>query len=360
MIRLKNILFEQDDSTKVPKVLFIGDRQTLASNSYASQLLKSKIIDGKLIGRINVTPRIIYDYVRNNVSDLYTIVTIMFNLDQVNNMRDVRYINDAFSLANRKGATVIAIITSSKKQKDKEQIDLDSLLKNITADIKIPINIQTGKITKLFSNDIQNLISKRWVDGVNSFLKTTLVAPEPEDVNKKIDKADSEKTTNIDTDDTVTDKTKLKAVAPAISFTPKVSKTNTNNGKLTPSQLKSVGKGHELDPAAADAFLAMKQASYADGLTDTDWKLTDSYRTYDQQNAGFDWELYKTTGKKKKKGTGGRIAMAFPGTSNHGLGKAIDLQGKAQDWVRKNGEQYGWSWDEGQSVGEPWHFRYKL
>lgn len=144
------------------------------------------------------------------------------------------------------------------------------------------------------------------------------------------------------------------------TFKPEPSVATGENGRLTGSQLKSVGGGHKLNPSAADAYLAMKQASFADGLKDSDWDLSDSYRTYEQQDAGFDWDLYNKTGDKAKKGTNGRIAMAYPGTSNHGLGKAIDLFGKAQEWVRKNGEEFGWSWDEGKSVGEPWHFRYKL
>lgn len=139
--------------------------------------------------------------------------------------------------------------------------------------------------------------------------------------------------------------------------------TSSINGKLSASQLKDVGDGHRLDPAAADAYLAMKQASFADksaNLTDQDWKLTDAYRPLEVQNSIFDWNLYNKTGKNKKRGTNGKVAAAFPGTSNHGIGKAIDLHGRAQNWVRKNGEKFGWSWDEGRKVGEPWHFRYKL
>jgi peptidoglycan hydrolase-like protein with peptidoglycan-binding domain len=135
------------------------------------------------------------------------------------------------------------------------------------------------------------------------------------------------------------------------------------NGKLSASQLTDVGGGFQLEPAAAAAYLAMKQASLADseaGLKDSDWKLSDAYRPLDVQIAKFDWDLYKRTGKKKKLNTNGTIAMAYPGTSNHGLGKAIDLNGRAQQWVRKHGEKFGWSWDEGKSVNEPWHFRYKL
>jgi flagellum-specific peptidoglycan hydrolase FlgJ len=145
----------------------------------------------------------------------------------------------------------------------------------------------------------------------------------------------------------------------AVDFKPQPSKT-FQNGKISLSLLKLIEPGHQLEPAAADAYLAMKEASLSDGLKETDWDISDSYRTYEVQNAIFDWDLYNRTGAKAKKGSGGRTAAAYPGTSNHGLGKAIDLWGKAQEWVRKNGERFGWSWDEGKAVGEPWHFRYKF
>jgi hypothetical protein len=165
-----------------------------------------------------------------------------------------------------------------------------------------------------------------------------------------LDKYDSESTSG----------TKSGSVSNLATYKPQPANVSGKNGYLSAGQLKSIGDGHRLAPAAADAYLAMKQASIADGLKDSDWDVSDSYRPYAVQDAWFDWELYKKTGKKKKLGTNGKIAIAYPGTSNHGLGKAIDINGKSRDWIRKNGEKFGWSWDEGRSVGEPWHFRYKL
>jgi hypothetical protein len=133
-------------------------------------------------------------------------------------------------------------------------------------------------------------------------------------------------------------------------------KVNSKNGQLSSSELKSIGNGHFLAPAAADDFLKMKAAAAKDKI---DIKLTDSYRPLSVQTNKFDWDLFNRTGKKKKINTNGRIAMAYPGTSNHGLGRAIDVDGSAaQKWIRDNGEAYGWSWAEGRSVGEPWHFTY--
>lgn len=53
---------------------------------------------------------------------------------------------------------------------------------------------------------------------------------------------------------------------------------------------------------------------------------------------------------------------ARPGTSNHGWGNAVDVfdDGSGRYWaaMRRHAPKFGWSWDEGQRVGEPWHFRY--
>lgn len=50
---------------------------------------------------------------------------------------------------------------------------------------------------------------------------------------------------------------------------------------------------------------------------------------------------------------------AFPGTSNHGWGIAVDvLTRAAAAWIMRNGHRFGWSWDEGKRVGEWWHMRY--
>jgi LAS superfamily LD-carboxypeptidase LdcB len=130
----------------------------------------------------------------------------------------------------------------------------------------------------------------------------------------------------------------------------------SKNGKLSNAELKSIGHGeHRLEPNAANAFLEMEKAANAAGIT---FNVTDSYRTLAIQNAIFDWDYYNKTGKNRKKGTA-KTAAAVPGTSNHGWGKAIDVfPTEAQTWIKTNGEQYGWSWAEGRSVGEPWHFTY--
>lgn len=56
----------------------------------------------------------------------------------------------------------------------------------------------------------------------------------------------------------------------------------------------------------------------------------------------------------------GGVSVASPDLgSNHEDGRAVDIHPAAiQNWLRSNGELYGFSWDEGERVGENWHFRY--
>ena len=110
--------------------------------------------------------------------------------------------------------------------------------------------------------------------------------------------------------------------------------------------------GERLAPGAAAAFNAMSKAYAAQ--TGVPLCVTDSYRSLPDQIS--------------IKGTRGRFA-ATPGTSRHGLGRALDLCGGVQDfsspahrWMNENGPLFGWfhpSWAAaGGSLPEPWHFEY--
>jgi len=97
-------------------------------------------------------------------------------------------------------------------------------------------------------------------------------------------------------------------------------------------------------------------------------KAPGGFRTYEGQYNLIDQAWWEETGTYYKNKTNGKVKAAPPGTSNHGLGKAIDfghLNGNydCQDWVRENGIKWGWSWyssdgGEGQGIKEPWHFKY--
>lgn len=132
------------------------------------------------------------------------------------------------------------------------------------------------------------------------------------------------------------------------------SSNNPRNGRLSANELKSVSfaPGHRLAPAAASALSELNtayRAKFGNSLT-----ITDSYRTYAEQVA--------------TKALKGNLA-ATPGTSNHGLGLAVDLGGginsfgtSQYNWMMANGPKFGWvnpSWaQQGGSKPEAWHWEF--
>ena len=110
--------------------------------------------------------------------------------------------------------------------------------------------------------------------------------------------------------------------------------------------------GESLRPAAAAAFNAMSRAYEKDAGKPL--CVTDSYRSLAEQVS--------------VKASRGKWA-ASPGTSQHGLGVALDLCGGVQSfgsaahlWMRQNAALYGWyhpAWAEPSGpLPEPWHWEY--
>lgn len=111
------------------------------------------------------------------------------------------------------------------------------------------------------------------------------------------------------------------------------------NGRLAKSELAPI-PGGELRKDAAAAWNAPGGPADA-GLVPTGSRS--SYRTYAEQE-----QLYAELGAGM---------AAVPGTSNHGLGIAIDLPEQWMwDWMEKHGAKYGWSKTE--AFHEPWHWNY--
>jgi LAS superfamily LD-carboxypeptidase LdcB len=118
------------------------------------------------------------------------------------------------------------------------------------------------------------------------------------------------------------------------------------NGRIPQDALGRVGgTGHRLWAPAAENLNRMIEDAKRDGVT---IGITDSYRPYAEQV-----DLARRKGLYSQGGL-----AAKPGTSEHGWGMAVDLDlnGKAQSWMRANAEKYGF--DE-NVPREPWHWAYK-
>ncbi len=117
------------------------------------------------------------------------------------------------------------------------------------------------------------------------------------------------------------------------------------NGTVPATALSPIGHGgHRLWAPAAESFRAMTAAAAREGI---DIGVTDSYRSFEAQVDLADRKgLYSQGG-----------LAAAPGTSDHGWGRALDLDldASAQAWMRRNAGQFGFVED---TPREPWHWVY--
>ena len=143
-------------------------------------------------------------------------------------------------------------------------------------------------------------------------------------------------------------------------------------------QLAPIGGGHYFDYRAADALLSMLDAARADGLLPI---VISSHRTVERQRVLFDNQVQR----RLEQGMSLEEAMddaarvvAYPGTSEHNLGLAVDIvsyhyrnltanfgQTPEGIWLAQNAHHYGFvlrypyhKQDITNIIYEPWHFRY--
>ena len=118
------------------------------------------------------------------------------------------------------------------------------------------------------------------------------------------------------------------------------------NGKVPDQALSKVGDTrHQLWAPAPNALEGLVAAAKRDGVK---IGITDSYRPYAEQV-----DLVRRKGLYSQGGL-----AAQPGTSDHGWGMAadLDLNGKAQAWVRAKGPEFGFHED---TPREPWHWGFQ-
>lgn len=144
------------------------------------------------------------------------------------------------------------------------------------------------------------------------------------------------------------------------------------NGKIPLKDMTALSVGGYLLAPSAYNFELWRALAKEEGYNLTITSVGDAYRDYERQKRVF---LERYTPQKTGSGRYGDVrwwnnvryvrftgaAAAVPGTSNHGWGTTIDVAdagpfgGKFHNWMLETGPAFGWSNDEGRSVGEPWH-----
>lgn len=119
------------------------------------------------------------------------------------------------------------------------------------------------------------------------------------------------------------------------------------NGRLPREMLVPIAQnGHRLSPEAALSFDSLVAEAANAGV---EISITDSYRNYDQQV-----DLAQRKGLTSEGGY-----AAFPGTSQHGWGLAVDVnltKTGSREWMEANAARFGWV---GEVEREPWHYEFR-
>ena len=152
--------------------------------------------------------------------------------------------------------------------------------------------------------------------------------------------------------------------------------------QITPNMLVSITGGGKLEKCAARAWEAMVVAAKADGIILKPTSVGDTFRSIEQQQAGFlgRYQLAKIEGASTRQWKDqtwylqkGKAPMAAPINdpadskargSRHLYGIAIDVanaSGPILEWLLKNEERFGFSHevlgDANGNGAEPWHIR---
>lgn len=146
------------------------------------------------------------------------------------------------------------------------------------------------------------------------------------------------------------------------------------NGRIPTSNLSALPKSWsnkgEQEYLRKDAYESLSRAlNRAVADSGENFQIYDAYRSLTEQVAILKRYYYAVSGGRKPgdrsyngvtyRKRSGMPAAASPGYSNHGTGLAIDIHSTGiQNWFKKNGRSYGWTWDEGKRLGESWHFVY--
>ncbi len=132
----------------------------------------------------------------------------------------------------------------------------------------------------------------------------------------------------------------------------------------------NVGNGHSVDKRIAESLNAMLEDCRRAGYHPF---IRSSFRTRDEQQQILNerMELYRESGYSDEEALSASLQwMALPGTSEHELGLAVDINDEEDDedmytWLASNAHQYGfilrYPLDKVDVTGisnEPWHYRY--
>jgi lysophospholipase L1-like esterase len=115
MIGSKNILVEQ---ALIPlNVLFIGDSQLANPESFGNDLIRDKVVKGRVVAKSGASTSLMYRFLRDSYDPKYDVVVIMGGGNDSRNSNAnsaIRNLTAMYQLAKRGGSVVIAVSNPTK------------------------------------------------------------------------------------------------------------------------------------------------------------------------------------------------------------------------------------------------------
>lgn len=198
MIRLKSLLLEKKDKSAL-QVLFVGDEQTLQSNSYAKQLLKKSNIEGKIVAKANASLSDIFIMLQDNMSEQYDVVSILCGDDDSKKEKyepSIEQLKQIYLFVKKFDCVLVTITTPTKQySKDPDKYPsadaISSWIENQTiSDITINLtgldNLDFKKNGILLDSDTNKRVAAEWYSNVVNITSNDIESDESEDDTKKI------------------------------------------------------------------------------------------------------------------------------------------------------------------------------
>mgnify|MGYP000904875423 CR=1 FL=1 len=254
-----------------------------------------------------------------------------------------------------------------------------NLLKNIIVTLGVCVfvlNINSYSVNASKLEETQEMVAIEEINGVWEYLETELWKFKYEDGTYAYDKWIHEYYVDVD-GKWIPDKEKEEAIDLNSWMLTLVNLENPLSADYVPS-LAKLSNGLMFDARAIDQLNAMIADAKAQGLSPI---ICSAYRTIDRQETLYINQVYK----QKKRGFNqenaeeeARKRVAYPSTSEHNLGLAVDIvaqsyqllsskqeETKEMQWLIENCSNYGfilrYPKDKTEVTGiiyEPWHFRY--
>jgi len=115
MIKIKNILSE---AAALPlNVLFIGDSQLANSDSFGNDLIRDKIVKGRVVAKSGASTASMYKFLRDSYDPSYNVVVILGGGNDSKNADPsdaIRNLSAMYQLAKNGGSIVIAVTNPTK------------------------------------------------------------------------------------------------------------------------------------------------------------------------------------------------------------------------------------------------------